>query len=100
MLDGFPGSPLWIDPVSGLSVILRSSRVHLNGGGDAKPLRDKVAALLGEGLGPLSGTDIAAARPALAGYLAAYNRSRVETGLDVLAGTVRQSVHRTANRSH
>lgn len=80
---GYTGTSLWIDPVSRLYVILLSNRVHPDGGGDAGPLRDRVAEALGAALGPLSDADIAAARPALARYASA--RKVVETGLDVLA---------------
>jgi len=82
---GFTGTSLWIDPVSRLYVILLSNRVHPDGRGDVKPLRERLAALLGEALGPLSGADIAAARPILADHVAKA-APRVRTGLDVLAG--------------
>jgi uncharacterized protein YbbC (DUF1343 family)/CubicO group peptidase (beta-lactamase class C family) len=80
---GYTGTSLWIDPVSKLYVILLSNRVHPNGGGDAKPLRDRVAEAVGAALGPLSDADITGARPALARY--APPPPTVETGLDVLA---------------
>ncbi|HEX8980801.1 MAG TPA: serine hydrolase [Parasulfuritortus sp.] len=80
---GFTGTSLWIDPVAKLYVILLSNRVYPDGRGDVKPLRDMVAAALGDALGPLAPADIAAARPALARYT---TPPAVQTGLDVLAG--------------
>jgi len=80
---GFTGTALWIDPVSRVYLILLSNRVHPDGRGDVKPLRDRVAAVLGEALGRLSEQELVAARPELAAYLAAV--PRVQTGLDLLA---------------
>ncbi|MFZ5959317.1 exo-beta-N-acetylmuramidase NamZ domain-containing protein [Pseudomonas knackmussii] len=80
---GFTGTSLWIDPVARLYVILLSNRVHPDDGGDAGPLRERVAEAVGAALGPLTDADIATARPALARYAAA--RQVVSNGLDVLA---------------
>jgi uncharacterized protein YbbC (DUF1343 family)/CubicO group peptidase (beta-lactamase class C family) len=81
---GFTGTSLWIDPVSKIFVILLSNSVHPNGKGDVKPLRDQLAAVVGEAVGTLTRADIFAARPALAPYADAV--PIVQTGLDVLAG--------------
>lgn len=84
---GFTGTSLWIDPVSRVYVILLSNRVHPDGRGDAKPLRDRLAAAAGEALGPLSESELLAARPLLAAHLpAVQTKPAVQTGLDVLAG--------------
>jgi CubicO group peptidase (beta-lactamase class C family) len=72
---GFTGTSLWIDPISGLYVILLSNRVHPDGRGDVKPLRDLLAALVGEALYPLSGEDLLVARPSLASLAARAGNS-------------------------
>lgn len=80
---GFTGTSLWLDPVSGLYVILLTNRVHPDGKGDVKLLRERLAAAVNDAVGPLAEADIAAARPALAPYL--MPAPTVQTGLDVLA---------------
>lgn len=80
---GFTGTALWIDPVSRVYLILLSNRVHPDGRGDVKPLRERLAAVLGEALGRLSEQELLAARPELAAQVAAA--PRVQTGLDLLA---------------
>lgn len=40
---GFTGTSLWIDPETGLYVIVLSSRLHPNGKGDSSPVRYRVA---------------------------------------------------------
>lgn len=79
---GFTGTSLWIDPVTGLYVILLTNRVHPDGKGDVSPLRERLAAAVSDAVGPLAETDIVAARPAFAPYLTAPGA--VQTGLDVL----------------
>lgn len=80
---GFTGTSIWIDPVSGVYVILLTNRVHPDGKGDVKPLRERIAAAVSDALGPLAEAEIVAARPTLAAYLAPV--AKVQTGLDVLA---------------
>jgi CubicO group peptidase (beta-lactamase class C family) len=46
---GYTGTLLWIDPDTGRFLILLTSRLHPDGHGDAKPLRQEVAALVGGG---------------------------------------------------
>ncbi|MGA7180765.1 MAG: serine hydrolase [Thiobacillaceae bacterium] len=86
---GFTGTSLWIDPVSKLFVILLSNRVHPDGRGDVKPLRERLTAAVGDALGKVSSADILAARPDLASFAAITPAVRVlptvQTGLDVLA---------------
>lgn len=84
---GYTGTSLWIDPVSGIFVILLSNCVYPDGKGDVRPLRDSLAAVVGAAIGPLTQADIVAARPALSAYLAtphAIPPVRVQSGLDVL----------------
>ena len=40
---GFTGTSLWIDPLTGVSVVFLSSRLHPDGKGDVTPLRARVA---------------------------------------------------------
>ena len=84
---GYTGTALWIDPVSRVYLILLSNRVHPGGRGDVKPLRERLAAVLGEALGSLSEAELLAARPELAPFVAAELAAapRVQTGLDLLA---------------
>ncbi|MGA7949357.1 MAG: exo-beta-N-acetylmuramidase NamZ domain-containing protein [Thiobacillaceae bacterium] len=80
---GFTGTSLWIDPVSKIYVILLTNRVHPDGRGDVKPLRERLTVAVGDAVGTVSSGDIVAARPALAPFVAAV--PAVQTGLDVLA---------------
>ncbi len=65
---GYTGTSLWIDPVTGIYVILLTNRVHPDGKGDVKELRTEVKATVSRALGPLSETQILAKRPALSRY--------------------------------
>jgi uncharacterized protein YbbC (DUF1343 family) len=80
---GYTGTSLWIDPISKIYVILLSNRVHPDGRGDVKALRERLAVAVGESLGRVSNADILAARPTLAPFVTAV--PAVQTGLDVLA---------------
>jgi len=80
---GYTGTALWIDPVSGLYAIVLTHRVYPDGRGDVQPLRARLAAVLGEALGPLSQAEVLHMRPALAAFVA--RQPKVRTGLDVLA---------------
>lgn len=83
---GFTGTALWIDPVTGIYVAMLSNRVHPDGRGDAKPLRDRVMAAVSEAMGQVSSADVVAARPALAPFIASGEAAaKVQTGIDVLA---------------
>jgi CubicO group peptidase (beta-lactamase class C family) len=42
---GWTGTSLWIDPVTGVYVVLLSSRVHPDGSGNVVPLRSRVASI-------------------------------------------------------
>ncbi len=71
---GFTGTSVWSDPGSGTVVVVLTNRVHPSGGGNADPLRRRVANLVATAvLG--AGTALAAA-PKAPGVL---------TGCDVLA---------------
>ena len=65
---GYTGTSLWIDPASRSYVVVLSNRVHPDGRGDARPLRQRIAQLVAQAVGPGDG------RP-----------GAVETGLEVLA---------------
>ena len=88
---GYTGTSLWIDPVTGIYVILLTNRVHPDGKGDVKKLRAQVKGVISSALGPLSETQILAKRPALSryfekiGHRTSHRREeRVATGIDVL----------------
>lgn len=88
---GYTGTSLWIDPVTGIYVILLTNRVHPDGKGDVKELRAQVRATVSSALGPLSETQILAKRPALSRYFEKIGHGtsrrrgeRVATGIDVL----------------
>ena len=88
---GYTGTSLWIDPVTGIYVILLTNRVHPDGKGDVKELRAQVRATVSRSLGPLSETQIVAKRPELARYFEEIGHGtsrqrgeRVATGIDVL----------------
>jgi len=79
---GFTGTAMWIDPVSGIYIIVLTNRVHPYGKGDAGPLRRQIIELVAEALGPLSEGNILVKRPLLSGY---YSKNgKVQTGIDVL----------------
>lgn len=86
---GYTGTGLWIDPVTGVYVVILSNRVHPDGGGDAGPLRARLVAAVAEALGPLPADAIAARRPELgervAPYLPKPVARPVKAGIDVLA---------------
>lgn len=46
--SGYTGTSIWIDPVSGIYVIVLTNRVHPDGKGDAKPLRKEIAKLVSD----------------------------------------------------
>ncbi|MDR3410371.1 MAG: DUF1343 domain-containing protein [Formivibrio sp.] len=85
---GYTGTGLWIDPISGVYVVILSNRVHPDGKGDAGPLRARVIAAVSQALGPLPADRIAVRRPELAALIAPYVPkavlSPVRTGIDVL----------------
>lgn len=90
---GYTGTGLWVDPVSGLYVIILSNRVHPGGRGTAGPIRERILAQLASERPALTASDIAAREPWLLqsamsrAVLAAPAGERVLSGLDVLAQT-------------
>ncbi len=70
---GYTGTSLWIDPATRSFVVLLTNRVHPDDRGDARPIRQRVAALASE-----------AFTSGLARSFAADGRSAVESGVDVL----------------
>ncbi len=86
--NGYTGTSLWIDPASQTYVVILSHRVHPAEKGDAGPLRERIAAVVGDAVGPVQFEQIAALNPALTAYagLAAVHRAGggVTTGIDVL----------------
>ena len=51
---GFTGTSFWIDPVTESFVILFTSRVHPEGGGNVVPLRKRVASVVASSVWELS----------------------------------------------
>lgn len=51
---GYTGTSLWIDPVTGMYVIILTNRVYPDGKGDVKELRDGVRTIISAALGPIS----------------------------------------------
>ncbi|WP_254050866.1 exo-beta-N-acetylmuramidase NamZ domain-containing protein [Zoogloea sp. LCSB751] len=87
---GYTGTGLWIDPFSGIYVVILSNRVHPNGGGDAAPLRARIIDAIASSLPALPAERIAGADPEQAAQVAPYIPKTVaqpvRTGIDVLEG--------------
>lgn len=87
--NGYTGASLWVDPVSQLFVVILSHRVHPTGTGDAGPLRERIAAIVGDAIGPVSFEQVKVRAPALVAYADVAPRHRegggVASGIDVLA---------------
>ena len=87
--NGYTGTSLWIDPVSRTWVVILSNRVHPAEKGDAGPLRERVAAIVADAVGPLSFEQVLASNEALASYADVPPKHRmgggVMSGIDVLA---------------
>lgn len=85
---GYTGTGLWLDPLSGVYVVILSNRVYAEGGGDATPLRVRVIAAVADALGPVRPERISAGHPELAARVAPYIpkvvAQPVRTGIDVL----------------
>ncbi len=87
---GYTGAGLWIDPVSGIYLIVLTNRVHADGGGSIKELREAVKMQLGKAVGRLSNEYMVEKRPPLAPFVSecqavsAGQTGKVETGIDVL----------------
>lgn len=93
---GYTGTGLWIDPVTGVFVVILSNRLHL-AGGDATPLRARVIATVAEAVGPIPPALISAHHPKLASRIAPYIPNTVVTpvrvGIDVLESQDFSSLH-------
>ena len=85
---GWTGTSMWIDPVTGTFVVLMSNRVHPDGTGDVRELRERIANVVGGAVvgSPLPagirqvGTDFGPRRVSRA----EAPLSSVMTGIDVL----------------
>jgi len=60
---GFTGTSIWIDPISGVYVILLTNRVHPDGKGDATPLRAKIATMVAASLLDLPAPSVERVQP-------------------------------------
>ncbi len=89
---GFTGTSLWIDPASGTFIIILTNRVHPNGGGNAVPLRSKIATAVAAALTPEADARIISSGQPLTGRSELINsyrtgglrNGRVLTGIDTL----------------
>lgn len=85
---GYTGTGLWIDPLSGVYVVILSNRVHPDGGGDAAPLRARIIDAVAASLPALPAERIASAYPELGERVEPYITKAVpqpvKTGIDVL----------------
>ena len=87
---GFTGTSMWVDPFSGVYVILLTNRVHPDGAGDATPLRSKVATIIAAALGAEGSVGGLRGRPhaspdfPIATTLPPAPHSEVRSGIDVL----------------
>ncbi len=89
---GYAGTSIWIDPVSGIYVIILTNRVHPNGHGDCGPIRTGIATLVSSALGPVSKEQTLESRRSLTGYYELMKSYRINgprngkvlTGIDVL----------------
>jgi uncharacterized protein YbbC (DUF1343 family)/CubicO group peptidase (beta-lactamase class C family) len=85
---GYAGTSIWIDPVSGLYIIILTNRVHPNGHGDCGPIRTSIATIVSAALGPISEQEVLDSRRSLTGYyelMKSYRISGCRNG-KVLAG--------------
>jgi uncharacterized protein YbbC (DUF1343 family)/CubicO group peptidase (beta-lactamase class C family) len=80
---GFTGTSLWIDPPSQTYVVILTNRVHPNGKGDVRALRERVARVVASGLHPQTNAILQAELNRSSEY--PVNGGKVQTGIDVLA---------------
>jgi uncharacterized protein YbbC (DUF1343 family) len=89
---GFTGTSIWIDPITKTYIIILTNRVHPDGKGDVRPMREKIATLVAAALGPVSREQVLASRRSLTGYfelmkgyrVQGLRNGKVQTGVDVL----------------
>jgi uncharacterized protein YbbC (DUF1343 family)/CubicO group peptidase (beta-lactamase class C family) len=89
---GFTGTSIWMDPVSGIYVILLTNRVHPYGTGDVRRLRAEIATIVASNLDPVSNSKVLESRQSLTGYyelmksyrVQGLRNGKVKTGIDVL----------------
>ncbi|HEV8267150.1 MAG TPA: serine hydrolase domain-containing protein, partial [Thermoanaerobaculia bacterium] len=97
--SGWTGTSLWIDPATGLFVVILANRVHPDGSGNVVPLRSKVASVAASALTDVSGEKIVEATSWLVALTApkempssatpkteAVSDGNVAAGVDVLVG--------------
>ncbi len=84
---GFTGTSLWVDPVTGLWIVLMTNRVHPDGGGSIVSLRSRTATAAAAALGiDVPGVSLTGYNETTAGARRRTARNGVAlTGLDVLA---------------
>lgn len=80
---GFTGTSLWIDPLSQTYVVMLANRVHPNGKGDVRALRERIARIVASALRPRKNELLQAALQISSTYRVAADT--VKPGIDVLA---------------
>ena len=79
---GFTGASLWIDPLSRTYVVILTNRVHPNGKGDVRALRERVARVVASALRPRTDETLQAELKISGNH--SVGASKVKTGIDVL----------------
>lgn len=77
---GFTGTALWIDPVTGTYIIVLTNRVHPNGIGSVKALRESVKKAVSRVIGPLSPVAVVNRRPSLRSFYQSFDSRKERTG--------------------
>jgi len=83
---GYTGTSIWVDPHSRTYLIILTNRLHPSGGGEVRPLRAKIAAVVATAVPmgpPAAGTALSGLR--MSGHGQADGPDRVRPGIDVLA---------------
>ena len=90
---GYTGTALWIDPVTGIYVIVLTNRVHPDGNGDVKDLRAGIKKAVAGTFGRITFEQVLARRSYLEEFcssdqicrgISEKERKRVRVGIDVL----------------
>ncbi|WP_338524876.1 exo-beta-N-acetylmuramidase NamZ domain-containing protein [Pseudomonas batumici] len=86
---GYTGTGLWVDLVTHQFMVILSNRVYPRGGGDARPLRSQLLALLASRTPPMGAAQIGRLLPSALPTLRAAERlptstGPVQAGIDVL----------------
>jgi uncharacterized protein YbbC (DUF1343 family)/CubicO group peptidase (beta-lactamase class C family) len=90
---GYPGTSIWIDPLSETYIIILTNRVHPKGNGDSGPLYSKIATIVASSLEQASMEQVLSNHQSLTSHDEPTKNNRfhrslynghVQTGIDVL----------------